>query len=154
MKGFPSTPGRPGRRPPPARPSLLLIDDEVALGRTFARTFANSYLVQTASSGPAGLALLREASVDVVIVDFSMPGMSGVEVLNKVARDHPRVARLMMTAYADLPEVMELKAIQLVAAVISKPWEPEEVHQAVGKALRLASMQRAVAQMKDRFSPD
>lgn len=135
----------------PAR--VLVVDDDDILLRAFERTFRRTYELHAASSGEAALAVLAERPVDVVITDFSMPVMNGIELLQQVVARHPGVARLMLTAYADLPEVAALKQEGLVGAVLMKPWSREEVEEAVAQALRLASMRRAVADLRQRVPP-
>ena len=132
---------------------ILVVDDDTALLRAFDRTFGRRYAVLTADSGEAALLFLRAQPIDVVLVDYSMPGMSGIELVRRIAAEHPGIGRLMLTAYADLPEVLELKAAELVAAILPKPWERGEVEAAIAKAVRLASMRRAVETMKARMQP-
>jgi DNA-binding NtrC family response regulator len=132
---------------------LLVVDDDASLLRAFDRSFGRQYTVTTADSGEAALRLLAARGIDVVIVDYAMPGMSGVELLRQVACHHPAVGRLLLTAYADLPEVVELKATELVAAVLQKPWDRGDVDAAIARATRLASMRRAVASMRARMAP-
>jgi DNA-binding NtrC family response regulator len=136
-----------------ARPRLLLVDDDQHVLRAFEREFRRVYDVCTCTSGPAALEVLAGREVEVLITDFSMPVMSGIELLEKVLARHPAVARLMMTAYADLPEVMALKQRRLVSAVLIKPWNRAEVEGAVEHAVKLAGMQRAVARLRAQVGP-
>lgn len=138
------------RRPPPR---LLVVDDDEVLLRAFERTFRRVYDIRSASSGPAALLVLAEREVDVLLTDFSMPVMNGIDLLQEVVTRHPAVARLMLTAYADIPEVVALKQQGLVSAVLMKPWSREEVEAAVAQALRLAAMRRAVASLQVRVGP-
>jgi len=132
---------------------ILIVDDDPSLLRAFERSFGRRFSVMTADSGEAALLYLKANPIDVVIADYAMPGMTGVELLRRVAAEHPGVGRLMLTAYADLPEIMDLKATELVAAILPKPWERAEVDQAISKAVRLSSMRRAVESMKARMQP-
>ena len=132
---------------------ILIVDDDPSLLRAFDRSFGRRYAVATSDSGEAALRHLANHEVDVVIADYAMPGMTGVELLRQVAAEHPGLGRLMLTAYADLPEIMDLKATELVAAILPKPWERADVDQAISKAVRLASMRRAVESMKARMQP-
>lgn len=128
-----------------ALPRLLVVDDDDILLRAFERTFRRRYELWTASSGAAALQVLAEREIEVLVTDFSMPVMNGIELLRQVAVRRPAVARLLLTAYADLPEVVALKEQGLVSAVLMKPWTREEVEAAVGQAIKLAAMRRAVA---------
>jgi DNA-binding NtrC family response regulator len=142
----------PGPSRAPA-PRLLVVDDDEVVLRAFERTFRRSYDLCTVTSGVLALAALEERQVDVLITDFSMPVMNGLDLLREVMTRHPEVARLMLTAHADVPEVVALKQQGLVGAVLMKPWSREEVEGAVTQALRLASMRRAVAGLQVQVGP-
>jgi DNA-binding NtrC family response regulator len=142
----------PGDPRAPA-PSLLVVDDDEAVLRAFERTFRRSYDIRTASSGGLALAALEEREVDVLITDLVMPVMSGIDLLREVVVHHPAVARLMLTAHAEVEEVVAWKQQGLVSAVLMKPWTREEVEGAVTRALRLASMRRAVAGLQEKVGP-
>jgi CheY-like chemotaxis protein len=105
---------------------LLVVDDDLALLRAFARTFGRRYQLLTVDSGLAALDALAAKPFDVVIVDFSMPVMSGVDLLRRVVAAHPDVGRVMLTGYAELSEIAALKAAQLVSSVLAKPWKGDD----------------------------
>ncbi len=128
--------------------TLLVVDDDPALLRAFTRTFGKRYEIITAESGADALHALRTHAVDVAVVDYSMPAMSGVDLLRRMVVNHPEVGRIMLTAYSDLPELAELKAAQLVSAVLAKPWDSAEVDGAIARAFQLVTMRRAVRQMR------
>ena len=132
---------------------VLVVDDDQILLRAFERTFRKDYDIRCAGSGSEALQLLAGHEVDVLVTDFSMPVMSGIDLLQAVVARHPSVARLMLTAYADLPEVVALKAQGLVSAVLMKPWSRDEVAAAITQALHLAAMRCAVTVMRDHVAP-
>ena len=142
----------PARSPGRAR-HVLVVDDDQMLLRAFERTFRRDYDVRCASSGGEALQALSGHEVDVLVTDFSMPVMNGIDLLQAVVARHPAVARLMLTAYADIPEVVALKKQGLVNAVLMKPWNRDEVAAAISQALQLAAMRRAVADLRGRVSP-
>lgn len=128
--------------------SLLVVDDDPALLRAFVRIFGKRYEIVTADSGGEALQVLRAQPIDVAIVDYSMPTMSGVDLLRRMVVSHPEVGRIMLTAFSDLPELAELKAAQLVSAVLPKPWDAAEVDAAIARTFQLVTMRRAVRQMR------
>ncbi len=136
-----------------AAPRLLVVDDDERVLRVFERAFRRVFDIRTSTSGPAALEVLAVREVDVLITDFSMPVMSGIDLLEEMLARHPAVARLMMTAYADLPEVMALKQQRLVSAVLVKPWDRKEVEAAVAHAVQLTNMQRAVVRLRAQVGP-
>lgn len=104
---------------------ILLVDDEVdvlrALGRMLRR---RGFDVRMTTSPCEALELLRAAPADVVIADFKMPEMTGLELLDEVHRVHPRVRRLLLTGYANMESSGRDSA---GIHVLAKPWDSEEV---------------------------
>jgi signal transduction histidine kinase/ActR/RegA family two-component response regulator len=83
----------------PAR-RLLVIDDETAVRRTLVELLRDAgHTVAEADSGSAGLACLAEGSVDCVITDLGMPGMSGWDVAQRVKAMDPRLPVLLLTGW-------------------------------------------------------
>ncbi len=133
-----------------SRPRVLVVDDDEANLRAFERVFRRQYEVTVAASGEAALRALQASAFDVALVDYSMPVMSGIELLRRIEMSHPTVSRIMLTAHADLPEVAATTRSGLALATVMKPWERADIERAVSRALSLAAMGRAVANMKAR----
>ncbi len=96
---------------------LLCIDDDKDLlecEKAFLESFG--YTVLTAPSGSKGLELASIHSIDVVIVDYSMPEMNGQEVAIELRRLRPQASVIMLSAALDIPE----EALRLVDAFIAK----------------------------------
>jgi DNA-binding NtrC family response regulator len=119
---MPTAPPDPGLTPR----RILLVDDEVqvlnALGRLLRR---RGFDVRTTTSPREALELLRAAPADVVIADFKMPEMTGMELLDEVHRLDPRVVRMLVTGYADLESGGGANALGV--HVLAKPWDAEEL---------------------------
>ena len=96
---------------------VLCIDDNqdvLECEKAFLESFG--YTVLTAPSGGKGLELASIHSVDVVIVDYSMPGMNGQEVAIEMRRLKPRAPIIMLSGVVDVPE----HALKWVDAFIAK----------------------------------
>ena len=97
--------------------ALLCIDDDQAVlecEKAFLETFG--YTVVTASSGPEGLKLAGLHSFDLVIVDYSMPEMSGQEVAIAMRRLRPLAPIIMLSGAVDVPK----QALKVVDAFVPK----------------------------------
>jgi CheY-like chemotaxis protein len=89
---------------------ILCVDDEI-VGLKVRRMLLErvGYRVLTAVDGPTGLDIFSREPVDAVVLDFSMPGMTGAEVATSMRRLKPEVPILMLSAYTSLPpEVVSL----------------------------------------------
>jgi CheY-like chemotaxis protein len=93
-----------GKDSPPAsrqRAAVLLVDDDEDMLTLAKRALAaDGYPVFTASHGEEGLAILRAHEVGVVVSDYSMPGMNGAELLQRVAALYPRTVRIILSGQA------------------------------------------------------
>ena len=77
---------------------ILVVDDEVAIRESLELTLGADYRVFTAANGEQGLAILEREDVALVIADQVMPGMNGVEFLEKVIERRPQTVRMMLSA--------------------------------------------------------
>lgn len=84
--------------------TVLCIDDETVGLRVRTMLLERAgYRVLGALDGPAGLALFAANPVDAIVLDYSMPGMTGAEVVIELRRLSPSVPILMLSAYTSLP---------------------------------------------------
>ena len=88
-------------RRPKAR--ILVVDDEASARSGLERLLKEEgFVVDVAADGPAALALSAESSPDVVVTDLRMPGMDGVELMNKLHERHRDVPVIVATAFGDV----------------------------------------------------
>jgi CheY-like chemotaxis protein len=88
------------------KPFLVLCVDDEVVGLRIRKILLEraGYQVVTAPDGPSGLVLFGVHPVDAVILDYSMPGMNGGEVAEKMRQTKPEVPILLLSAYVELPE--------------------------------------------------
>ncbi len=115
---------------------VLLIDDDTAVREITAELLREAHFhVVEAGSGGAGLeALDRTEVVDILLVDFAMPGMNGVEVAREAQRRRPGLPTLFVTGYADLDAIRSVGEERIVA----KPFQPARLFQAIDHVLGVA----------------
>ena len=111
-----------------SRNRVLFVDDEpgVLEALTFA-TLDEDWEVLTAGSGPEGLELLEHTPVALVVSDYRMPGMTGVEFLRAVCERFPRTGRMILSGYAEAHAVVAAINEGHVNKFIAKPWKDEEL---------------------------
>lgn len=118
--------------------TILLVDDEAEIRELVGEFLQRrGYRIKTAASGEEGLAAIRNAPPDLVLLDVYMPGMNGVEMLRQASRSHPKVGVIMLTASQDEPL---LKAALDLGAfdVLSKPVDLKQLELAVMVKLQLS----------------
>ena len=107
--------------------TILVIDDEKAMRDSCCQVLTkDGYRAETAVDGDTGLQKIRELKPDLVLVDLKMPGMSGMELLEKVADIDPNIVCVVITGYATIEsavEAMKRKAYDF----LPKPFTPDEL---------------------------
>jgi len=118
-----------------ARPILLAVDDDVnvleAVVQDLRREYGATYRVLRAASGQAGLDTLaqlkqRQEPVALIVSDQRMPGMTGVEFLERARAAFPDARRVLLTAYADTEAAIEAINSARIHYYLNKPWDPPE----------------------------
>jgi DNA-binding NtrC family response regulator len=120
----------------PEKKQILVVDDEANLRRVLtAQLSRDGYEVHSAPDGEAGLGLLREHHIDLVITDLRMPKMDGMELLRQALRIDAELPVVMLTAHGTVDNAVE--ALKTGAFdYITKPFDQAEVRTIVKKALR------------------
>ena len=123
--------------------TLLLVDDEPntlsALRRMFRR---EPYEILMAGSGAQGLQLLEAHEVGVIISDYRMPEMTGVEFLRTVKARYPETLRIVLSGFTDLQSVTAAVNEGAVYKFLTKPWDDTELREVTREAFRLHALQR------------
>ncbi|MBU3914508.1 response regulator [bacterium] len=106
--------------------TILLVDDEPNILKSISRILqGNIYKILTAGNGIQALDILGKNSVDLIITDYKMPEMNGIDLLNEVRILDPDVVRIMMSAYSDRDLMANAINRGEVFRFIFKPWEDE-----------------------------
>jgi CheY-like chemotaxis protein len=115
---------------------ILVVDDEPDIAESFVdllRSFMPGVKVDSALTGEDALRSLREHSVDLILTDFMMPGMNGVQFLREAERLVPGTPNILVTAYE--PEAVRAAGPPLPNRILHKPFEIDEFQGAVMDAL-------------------
>ena len=117
------------------RPAMLTVDDDQAVSRAVARDlrrrYGEDYQILRASSGAEALETLREIKlrggrVAILLADYRMPQMNGVEFLEQAMDLFPNARRALLTAYADTDAAIRAINVVDVDHYLLKPWDPPD----------------------------
>ena len=114
---------------------ILVVDDEPVVAKSCRRILSEAgHEVQVAQSGREGLRQALCQHFDLVVTDLRMPDLDGMDLVQAVRRDRPRTAIIIITGYGTIPSAVAATRLG-VADYVEKPFTPEEILEAVNKAL-------------------
>ncbi|MDD2367148.1 MAG: response regulator [Desulfuromonadaceae bacterium] len=108
---------------------ILAADDENAILNSLRRIFVEAdYIFVGVDSGSEGVAVLRQGrSFDVIISDYRMPGMNGIEFLTFATELQPESLRILLSGQAPGKEIVEALNSGVISRYIEKPWNNDEL---------------------------
>lgn len=121
--------------------NILIIDDEDIVLKSCVRILKNdTYEIDTAQSGDEGLKRVSEKEYDIVITDLKMPGLSGMDVLAELKKNHPETMVIIFTGFATVENARD--ALKMGAFdYIPKPFTNEELKIVVENAVKAREKQ-------------
>lgn len=110
---------------------ILLVDDDPVLHRLIASGLkSDGHTVVSATSGPEGLKILEREAIDLVLIDYVMPGMDGIEFLDEVRRAYPEMRCIMITGQGT-PEAVLGALRRRICDFLVKPFSIAELRASV-----------------------
>jgi len=124
-----------GKKLKSGQKNILVVDDDMSVRTTFSSVLRQEgYRVTAVKNGYEAIKAIDEESFDLALVDLGMPGMDGIEVLEKIKTRRPQTRVIIFTGYGSITTAVE--AMRKGATdYLNKPFSPEELKAGVKKAL-------------------
>ena len=114
---------------------ILVVDDDSALHEVIEETLkGDGHIIVHAADGEQALKILEDETFDLALIDYMMPGMDGLEFLDKLRASHSQLKAIMMTAFGT-PAAVLGALLKKVCDFLIKPFSITELQVAVNKAL-------------------
>lgn len=127
------------RRTPSRRYRVLIVDDEPDIVETLSRVLRKRFEAEVevvgAPDGLAALDRLRQGGIDVILTDFRMPQMNGLDLLERTKTIAPLAVRIMMTAYPDVDLAVRAINDESVIRFLVKPIDRQKILETIQAAL-------------------
>jgi len=134
-----------------ASPAVLLLDDEPKVLSGLKRALRKEpYELLCATTAEEAFAILHERSIDVVISDQDMPGMTGTVFLAKVREAYPSVCRFMLTGKATLDVALQAINDDAVRQFFTKPCDPATLAQSIRNIIQEKTLEQALERVQQR----
>jgi DNA-binding NtrC family response regulator len=134
------------------RERILIVDDEANARTALAELLRDEgYAVETAADGFKALPKLDEFAPDVVVTDLKMPGLSGLELMDKVRERDPSCVVVVMTAFGDIETAVQAMR-QGAADYLTKPVNVEELALVLKRELERKRLRAEAGQLRERLS--
>ena len=114
---------------------ILFVDDEKRVLNSMRGLFRRDFELFLTTEGATAVQMASENSIDVIVADQRMPGMTGVEVLEKVKQVSPTTIRILLTGYADLDAIEGSINVGEVFRFLSKPCPPKLLRETLQLAI-------------------
>jgi len=133
-----------------SKPNILVVDDEMGPRESLKMILNPYYNVLVADRGAQAIEMLKDHPVDLVTLDLKMPGLSGINVLEKVKAHDPDIEAIIITGYGSLDTAIE--GLRLGAFdYISKPFDVNHILSLVRRGLERRCAKAKLRQVKSDF---
>jgi class 3 adenylate cyclase len=122
--------------------TILYVDDEEHNLISFKAVFRREYEIHTASSGEEGIAIIRNNPIDLIITDQRMPGMTGIQFLERILPEYPDTIRMILTGFSDVEAIIGAINTGRVFRYINKPWDETELRMTIENARQLSDLMK------------
>jgi HD-like signal output (HDOD) protein/AmiR/NasT family two-component response regulator len=120
---------------------ILFVDDEPMMLRSLKRMLlpqADQWRMSFAEGGKEALEVLEEGDVDIIVTDIRMPGLDGVQLLERVKEYYPHINRIVLSGHAD--DEMALKTTRLAHQYVAKPCDAGQLIEVLDRSAQLLSI--------------
>jgi DNA-binding NtrC family response regulator len=131
---------------------VLVVDDEEDNLDAFRFAFRKSFSLHYAIGGQAALDMLDRLDPAVIVTDQRMPGMSGIELLKLAKERRPDTIGILLTAYTDLPVLIDALNSGAVERYVQKPWDSKELSVILRQAISTFATLRENKRLRDQLA--
>ena len=135
---------------PKKRGAILVVDDEAGPRMSVKMALKDNYDIHMAADGPAAIEIVQNNKIDVAVLDIRMPGMSGVDVLERIKFLDPTIEAVMVTAFETTDTIRQ--SLKLRACdYLNKPYDISALRSAVSNAMQRRSFETEVLNNNEKL---
>ncbi|MDD5438748.1 MAG: response regulator [Candidatus Omnitrophica bacterium] len=120
---------------------ILLVDDEAQVLTSLKRALhSDHYMLYTAPSAEEAEAVVKTERPHMIICDYQLDGVNGMDFLKKVSRDFPEIVTILLTGHAELHVAIEAINKAVLYKFIIKPWDNDELRVTIMRAVEYRAL--------------
>ena len=131
---------------------VLVVDDEEDNLDAFRFAFRKAFNLSYALGGEEALATIERLDPAVIVTDQRMPGMSGIELLRRAKERRPDTVGILLTAYTELPVLIDALNSGVVERYIQKPWDSKELTVILRQAISTFATVRENRRLREQLA--
>lgn len=116
------------------KPRLLIVDDEPDMLDFLERALRRRFSITRLESAEAALDALEGDRFEVLVTDHKMPRVSGLDLLDRIAERYPEVVKVLISGFADTPDIEQARSSNRVHSYVVKPVDSERLLGAIDEA--------------------
>lgn len=130
--------------------NVLFVDDEINILAAIRRGLIDEqYTCFYANSGEEAVKIMEQKEIHVIVTDMKMPKMDGLELLKYVKQNHPDIVKIVLSGYAQLPQIIATINHIDIFKFILKPWKlEEELKVAINEAIKAYNLKYESLKLK------
>jgi len=130
--------------------SIFIVDDEETIREGLVLSLGTDFRVKAFQNAESAIEKIDKTPPDLVLLDIGLPGMSGIEALDKIKGSHPDIPVIMITAYEDINTVISAMKIGAHDYIV-KPIQMEGLEVTIRNALETISLRKEVRILQEKF---
>ncbi|MHA2253938.1 MAG: response regulator, partial [Candidatus Kariarchaeaceae archaeon] len=125
---------------------ILFVDDDVKVTEQVKDLLSDEFTVHTANNTSIALDYVKTKNIGLVISDYYMPEMKGIEFLSKILKTNPLIRRILISGQMDVNIALESIDVSKVHKILVKPFDPTELRQEISSQLKIYKSQMKIEQ--------
>lgn len=131
--------------------NVLYVDDEENNLNSFKASLRRSFNIHLAISAEAGIQVLKQNEIHVLITDQRMPGTLGTELLARVVREFPDPVRILLTGFSDIEAIKDAINRGQIYHYLQKPWNEDDLRETIQSAFEVYKLRKEQRELSENL---
>jgi response regulator RpfG family c-di-GMP phosphodiesterase len=131
--------------------NVLYVDDEENNLNSFKASLRRNFNIHLAMNAEAGIQILEQNEIHVLITDQRMPGTLGTELLARVVREFPDPVRILLTGFSDIEAIKDAINRGQIYHYLQKPWNEDDLRQTILSAFEVYKLRKEQRELSENL---